>query len=170
MKNIEWGESNNPPYDNEACFHIESELGIIFPKSYLDLLRKWNGGYSDPSYQIKIEGNVPIDLDYYLREGFWDVSSIAGIWDSKGECSMLYLLDVAKEWGLPEKVIPLQGDGHTWVAFDYRGSNNAEPKVIFIESDENKSFILANNFNDFVGKLIPYADVYDYDGNIIYQP
>ena len=35
------------------------------------------------------------------------------------------------EWGLPQDVVLLDGDGHTWIALDYRTDPHAvEPAVV----------------------------------------
>lgn len=58
------------------------------------------------------------------------------------------------EWALPRNIVPIEGDGHTWVALDYRKSKQ-QPSVIFIESESRKSIVLGETFNDFLSKLTP---------------
>jgi hypothetical protein len=118
-----------------------------------------------------VDKPIPEELRYYLGEGFWGIHSMPGIAGSSGSpFNLKYMLSLAKEWELPENVVPLDGDGHTWVALDYRDPSTPEPTVIFIESEHRRSFVLATSFEEFLERLIPYHEVYDPDGNIIYKP
>ncbi len=60
----------------------------------------------------------------------------------------------------------LDGDGHTWIALDYRKPGR-EPPVIFIESDSKESTVLAPTFAAFFEALIPYEEVYDEDREVL---
>lgn len=159
--------SDNQEIDDAEVSQVEKRLGVKLPSSYISIMKKWNGGYLQEEHQILIDRDVPENLDYYLSEKFWTLSSVAGISsDINNREGIIYKSQTAHEWGIPDKVIAFDGDGHTWVAFDYR-DNPDEPKIIFIESDELLSFVLANDFTDFISKLIPSSQVYDNDGNII---
>ncbi|WP_170164133.1 SMI1/KNR4 family protein [Gallaecimonas pentaromativorans] len=161
--------SENKKFDDAEVSKIEKELGVKFPQSYISLMKDWNGGYLHEEHQILIENDVPEDLIYYLGERFWTVGSVAGISaDLNNSEGIINKSKTAHEWGIPEKVIAFDGDGHTWVAFDYR-DNPDKPKIIFIESDELLSFFLASDFSDFISKLIPSSQVYDNDGNVIFE-
>ncbi len=59
------------------------------------------------------------------------------------------------EWGLPENLILLCGDGHSWIALDYNKSL-IEPPVVYVDIEVNQKFILANNFEDFINGLSNY--------------
>ncbi|WP_462405215.1 SMI1/KNR4 family protein [Gracilibacillus sp. Marseille-QA3620] len=65
-----------------------------------------------------------------------------------GECQALLL----KEWNLPEELVILNGDGHTWFALDYR-NNRVEPAVSYIDTDGDLDFVLADNFDEFIKDL-----------------
>ncbi|MCR8630881.1 SMI1/KNR4 family protein [Paenibacillus sp. N5-1-1-5] len=49
----------------------------------------------------------------------------------------------------PKHVVLISGDGHWWIALDYR-DRKEEPPVIYIESDGGTTFELAKNFNSFL--------------------
>lgn len=67
-----------------------------------------------------------------------------GILDSK------YLL---KEWDMPDGLILFNGDGHTWLAFDYRNVSS-EPPIVYVNNDEDtKIRVIANSFNEFLENL-----------------
>ena len=170
MNNLKLGESENPPYDEAIRKEIESRFCIKFPESFINIMKKWNGGFFDESYQIKVNEPIQEELKYYLGDGFWGVYSFPGFSkNADAETNLSFLINSGIEWGLPELVIPLQGDGHTWIAFDYRDSVNGQPRVIFIESDDNLYHVLTKNFDEFVSALIPYNEVYDNEGNVIYR-
>ncbi|MDD9269595.1 SMI1/KNR4 family protein [Paenibacillus sp. GCM10023248] len=54
--------------------------------------------------------------------------------------------------GTTEELIIISGDGHLWIALDYRNCND-EPPVKYIESDGGFTIELANNFNSFLTGL-----------------
>lgn len=170
MTDLHLEESSNPPYDELFREEIEQRLGVQLPASYVDLLKRWNGGYFPTTYEIRLDNPIPDSLKDYLSDGFWSLSLMAGIArDAPTECSLMYLIESAEEWGLPPNIVPLEGDGHTWVAFDYREPGVLDPPIIFLESDNYQTFLLAKNFAELLDKLLPYEDVYDNDGNIVYK-
>ncbi|MEJ2046471.1 MAG: SMI1/KNR4 family protein [Reinekea sp.] len=167
--NIDGWVSENKKITNMVIDNVERTLGVKLPSAYIQLMTRWNGGGFPESYQILIEGDVPENLKYYLGDGFWELNQLAGI-SGKDDSynSIIYTAQTAHEWGIPREVIAFDGDGHTWLAFDYRDSIH-EPKIIFIESDEFKSFDISRNFRSFIERLIPSNQVYDHDGNLIYR-
>ena len=164
-----WESDIEKPTDSDIE-EVERILKIKLPSSYVQLMKKWNGGYFLSEHQVLIKGNVPKKLNYYLGVGFWSLGALSGISTGMANTdSIVYTAKIAHEWGIPEKVIAFDGDGHTWLAFDYRDSCLSEPKIIFIESDDLLFFDIADNFTEFLKLLIPSDQVYDYDGNIIYK-
>lgn len=162
-------KSDNPKVSDFLVNEVEQMLGVKLPKSYVSLMKQWNGGYLEEEHQVILLNEVPENLNYYLGEGFWGLNLLAGISnDINNNEGIVYTAQTAHEWGVPEKVIAFDGDGHTWLALDYREDKN-NPKVIFIETDNLLSFNLAKNFNDFIESLIPSNQVYDADGNVIYK-
>lgn len=153
--NIEGWKSDNPEVNDFEIAQVEKALGVKFPKSYISLMKKWNGGYLIDEHQLFIDGDIPENLKYYLGDGFWIIGSIAGISSKVDERrGILYTAKTAHEWGIPDKIIAFDGDGHTWLGFDYRNDINA-PEIIFIESDELLSFVVAKDFSAFISSLVP---------------
>lgn len=162
-------KSANQPVNEMSIKETEEILGVNLPESYIALMKNWNGGYLQDEHQILIKEKIPENLQYYLGEGFFSLSALAGIsTDVNNSEGIVYTATTAHEWKIPKKIIAFDGDGHTWIAFDYR-ENADEPKIIFIESDNLASFEIASNFTSFIDLLIPSNEVYDYDGNIIYK-
>ena len=64
---------------------------------------------------------------------------------------------LTREWELPEELALIEGDGHAWLALDYRACSQ-EPPVIFIESQDGSSVRLAESFQDLL-ELNPSADL-----------
>lgn len=140
---------------------FEMKHGFRLPLGY----NKYAG--TNDSWVVKLP---PCDTDstkYYFGEGFYVIGGFFGL-DPDKYPSIFESADLVDEWGLSKKLVLIDGDGHTWLALDYRDSD-LEPKVIVIESDESNYLVVANNFNDFVQSLLPYESVYDTDGNIVYN-
>lgn len=147
MKSI-WQEENDyyklELLTDEMVKNAEELLKIKLPNSYINILKQQNGGY------IKFNAyptNIPtswaedhVNVDYILGIG---LGMDIGILQSE------YLI---QEWELPENVVLISGDGHSWIALDYR-NKKAEPPVIFIDTDEEKIIDLAPNFEVFLNGL-----------------
>ncbi len=73
----------------------------------------------------------------------------------ENESSILESHYLIQEWEMPENLVLLSGDGHTWIALDYR--NVAEnPPVIFIDNEVEQIIELAPNFESFLQNLTTY--------------
>lgn len=57
-----------------------------------------------------------------------------------------------KEWGLPRNIVLISGDGHSWIALDYRNTKQ-EPPVIFVDVDDGQIIKIAPNFEAFLKGL-----------------
>lgn len=160
-------KSSNDDVNSLMVNDVEMLLAVKLPQSYIELMKEWNGGFLQEEHQILVDGIIPEKLNYYLGEKLWALSAVAGIsTDIKNSEGIVCVTQTAREWGIPEGVIAFDGDGHTWIAFDYRRSP-IEPKIIFIESDELIYYDLAENFSAFISRLIPSSQIFDHDGNII---
>src|SRR5690606_37330797 len=71
---------------------------------------------------------------YFFGEGFYEIERIAGL-DPDTYLSVFDSSRLTVEWGLPKELVLLEGDGHTWIALDYRKSTEG-PTVIAIATDE----------------------------------
>ena len=88
--------------------------------------------------------------------------------DSNSENSIFRSIKTGIEWGLPKISVPLEVGGFTWLILDHRESLT-EPKVSIIETGSGNSLFIANSFDDFLSSILPYKDVYDEGGNMIYD-
>jgi len=135
------------PFSDDLKMEIESVLGKKLPKSYIELMRHQNGGYLRKSaFLTKVkncsaEGYIPVNLIAGLHS---DPSNVYGV---------LMTTFMIAEWGLPKHLVLFCGDGHTWVALDYR-ENRTEPEVTYFDVEMGQEIKLASSFEEFVNKLI----------------
>lgn len=157
----------NPVLTDELVQLAESELGVSLPVAYTDLLRSRNGGYIGSRLVPVSRKAISGVISEYVSDGFVSVGSIFGIGDGTGGSGDIrhtpYLIN---EWDLPEDLILIDGDGHTWIALDYRDHKGSNPPVIFIESDTSSSITIADSFADLIASLIGHDEIYDHDGNL----
>lgn len=122
---------------------VETVFKIKFPDAYLNILKEQNGGGI-------IYNAFPVHENNILNEPFIEVEYIYGIGKNPGILDSEYLL---KEWEMPDRLILFNGDGHTWIAFDYRNVS-AEPPIVYVNNDEDTKVIqIANSFNEFLENL-----------------
>jgi hypothetical protein len=144
----------------EAISYFEEKYGFILPKEYAS----YSG--TRETKVVKLPACDTESLKYYFGDGFYVIGTFANI-DPNAENSIYDSISTGREWGLPNTYVPLEGDGHTWLALDYSNSLT-EPKVVVTETDDGNSLVAANSFNEFISKLLQYEEVYDLDGNLIY--
>ncbi len=111
-----------PPLDPSEVARLEALLAVRLPSALVALLRVRNGGYLRRSRFRYRAGDV---------EDVVSVSSLTGIGIGGGVDDLFRVPYLRGEWEVPEWAVMLSGDGHTWVALDYRGS--AEPSVVYLE-------------------------------------
>jgi hypothetical protein len=59
------------------------------------------------------------------------------------------------EWRMPEGLVLLTGDGHWWIALDYRGSGpSGPPSVVWYDNEVGEDVQLAPDFETFVTGLV----------------
>ena len=129
------------PLTPEKVESAQSELKVKLPDSYLKLLNEQNGGslYLN-AFPISFEDEDHLAVDYLLGIG---ENKREGIQQSD------YFI---KEWGLPKRIVLLSGDGHTWIALDYRKVNE-NPPIIYIDVEQEIEKQLSSSFDEFVSKL-----------------
>lgn len=146
------------PLTRDMVAAAERELGVTLPGDLLRLLRTQNGGVVADSWDacpaepnFYADDHVPFDQLFGLRLG--------------GDAHTISMLDTAylvQEWDLPTPVVLLSGQGHYWIALDYRTSGpNGEPAVTWIHNEMEHELRLAPDFRTFVERLTPsemYAD------------
>lgn len=124
---------------------FEAELGIALPHAYLSYVGL--GRHS----KIALPKSDSALTTRYFSEGVYEVSD----WLSLSAGDALTIFDgpeLAREWDLPSGLLPFEGNGHVWLAFDYRNTSE-DPPIVLIESDTFEFLTVAENFQAFVGSL-----------------
>jgi hypothetical protein len=149
-------------YTHEELVDVfEKENDVKLPDEYI----KFAG--EKHSWIVKLPPCNTESTNYYFGEGFYEIGALSGL-DPDQYRSIFDSPSLIEEWQLPKGLVLIDGDGHTWLALDYRVSKTT-PRVIVIESDESNYLVVASNFNEFLQSLLPYESVYDLDGNVIYK-
>ncbi|WP_214844590.1 SMI1/KNR4 family protein [Exiguobacterium sp. s150] len=129
-----------PELTEDVLKEVEARLGVKLPDDYLEAIRIQNGGGVEPR-DLPIVWNGQDDIAL--------VDSIAGVGLSDGLIQSKALLT---EWGVEdERLIAFAGDGHFFLAFDYRES--ATPKIAYIDTDTEKIDVLFDSFRQFTEAL-----------------
>ncbi|WP_144531674.1 SMI1/KNR4 family protein [Bacillus pumilus] len=148
-----WANQSDDPYtlkkiSEKDILKTEKKLGVKLPQEYKNLVLEQNGGY--------LECNAfPTDRPTSWAEDHIQFDHLLGIGKKEGILESDYLI---KEWELPKNIILISGDGHSWVALDYRNTTE-NPPVHFFDLEMEKDFKLADSFNEFISKL--YIDESD---------
>ena len=151
MKSTIWADDDYlklAPINDELIKKAEEVLNVKLPESYITLLKEQNGG------------TLRLDVHPAPKPNSWaddhvNVSGLYGISFNENESSILESRYLIREWEMPENIVLLSGDGHTWIALDYR--NVAEnPPVIFIDNEFEEIIELAPNFESFLQNLTTY--------------
>ncbi|WP_144468645.1 SMI1/KNR4 family protein [Bacillus pumilus] len=148
-----WANQSDDPYtlkkiSEKDIMKTEKKLGVKLPQEYKNLVLEQNGGY--------LECNAfPTDKPISWAEDYIQFDHLLGIGKKEGILESDYLI---KEWELPKDIILISGDGHSWVALDYRNTTE-NPPVHFFYLEMEEDFKLADSFNEFISKL--YIDESD---------
>ncbi|VXB52012.1 Smi1 knr4 family [Bacillus altitudinis] len=128
---------------NEAeMAKAEKKLGITLPDTYKKLILEQNGGYT-------IHNAFPTTHSNSWAEDHIQFNHLLGIAEDEGIMESAYLI---KEWELPEGLVLINGDGHTWVAMDYRKTKE-NPPIHYFDVEMGEDFKLANSFDEFIQGL-----------------
>lgn len=118
-----------PSLTDTLIARAERELGVRLPQALVDVLSVQNGGYT------RFDA-YPRGTHLYEYVPFRDVR---GIFDSL-DVGLLLSAYLLREWEMPEGLVLLSGDGHTWVALDYRACGaQGEPPVVWIDNEAEDS-------------------------------
>ncbi|MCY8061019.1 SMI1/KNR4 family protein [Bacillus spizizenii] len=148
-----WENSEYDPFrlkdiSEDEIKNVEQELNLTLPEQYKKLIMQQNGGL--------INFNAfPTDQETSWADDHIEVDHIRGIGKDLGILESEYLI---KEWGLPQRLLLIQGDGHNWVVLDYRLTNE-NPPVHYFDLELNNDFKIADSFDEFLSKL--YTHVYE---------
>lgn len=130
------------PLTEEMINKVQKELGVKLPESYLQLLREQNGGAirfnAHPASEPNAWSEDHVQIDYFM-----------GIGEGGGILDNAYLIE---EWDMPKGLVLLSGDGHSWIALDYRETKE-KPPIIYIDNEGGQLFQLAPSFEVFLEGL-----------------
>lgn len=136
---------------NEAeIAKAEKKLGVTLPDTYKKLILEQNGGYT-------IHNAFPTTHSNSWAEDHIRFNHLLGIAEDEGIMESAYLI---KEWELPEGLVLINGDGHTWVAMDYRKTKE-NPTIHYFDVEMEEDFKLADSFDEFIDGL--YTAEYSVD-------
>ncbi|APT46845.1 SMI1/KNR4 family protein [Bacillus safensis] len=120
----------------------EKKLGVTLPDTYKKLILEQNGGYIVHNAFSTTHSNS-------WAEDYIQFNHLLGIAEGEGIMDSGYLI---KEWELPEGLVLISGDGHTWVSMDYRKTKE-NPAIHYFDVEMGEDFKLADSFDEFIQGL-----------------
>lgn len=141
----------------------EEKLGVTLPDTYKRLILEQNGGYI-------LHNAFPTTHPNSWAEDHIPFNHLLGIAEDEGILDSAYLI---KEWELPEGLVLISGEGHTWVAMDYRKTKE-HPPIHYFDLEMEDDFKLADSFDQFIEGLYtaeePMVEVVeiDYESSDVY--
>lgn len=121
---------------------VEELLNVELPEAYIDILKEQNGGYI-------VFNAIPCPPNLNLEDNTIDIDHIMGIGKETG---ILDSSELIQEWGLPDNIVLFSGDGHSWLAFDYR-NDKKNPPIIWIDTESHLILKIATSFKHFLNQL-----------------
>ncbi|MGV2914411.1 SMI1/KNR4 family protein [Bacillus safensis] len=126
----------------EEVAKAEKKLGVTLPDTYKKLILEQNGGYT-------VHNAFPTTHSNSWAQDHIQFNHLLGIAEDEGIMDSAYLI---KEWELPEGLVLINGDGHTWVAMDYRKTKE-NPAIHYFDVEMEEDFKLADSFDEFIEGL-----------------
>ncbi|MFD9635196.1 SMI1/KNR4 family protein [Streptomyces violascens] len=124
----------------------ELRLGVLLPASLLSVLRVQNGGGVAAAWNA-----FPTRMPTSWSKNHVPFDELMGIGERKRTTLVLDTPYLVEEWGLPSPIVLLSGDGHCWIALDYRAcGRHGEPTVTWFDTDTDTELALATDFQSFL--------------------
>ena len=145
-----------PPLTDEMVHAAGTAVGYRLPRAYLDLLFERNGG-------TPIRRCFPMTEKTSWSDNHIEILGLRGIGGSWGIDNRdgLGSADMIAEWRYPEigvVICEMPSAGHDAVMLDYRTCGpEGEPQVVYI-GDNRSIHALADNFADFIARLISCSE------------
>ncbi|KHD73617.1 hypothetical protein MB27_33925 [Actinoplanes utahensis] len=139
-----------PPLIPELVAAAEQQLGVTLPAELIRLLEIRNGGVVAEAWDA-----CPAAPNSWAGDHvpFEHLHGIAAAPDAV-EMSLLDTGYLIREWELPSPIVLLSGDGHTWLALDYRVCGpHGSPPVVWFDTDSGAELTVAADFRTFVEAL-----------------
>jgi SMI1/KNR4 family protein SUKH-1 len=157
LKERFWDRSSSygvfDPLTEAKVAEAEAALGVKLPSAYLELLRVQNGGSVSSEFDA-----YPTSAPTSWAKDHVPLDSLMGIGETGRWTSILDSPYFNAEWEMPEELVLLSGDGHYWVALDYRtGGPQRDPSIVWIDNEVDEDIQVAPDFLTFVEGLRPSA-------------
>lgn len=139
-----------PPLTDDLVTTAERQLGVLLPSDLLRLLRRQNGGIVADRWDA-----CPADPNSWARDHV-PFETLFGIAQPAfpGPITLLDTPYLVQEWDLPSPIVLLTGQGHYWIALDYRVCGPAgTPTVSWIDNEMGHEQTIASDFHTFVERL-----------------
>lgn len=150
------------PLTDAAVRAAEEKLGVRLPAAYIELLEVQNGGVAAEEFSA-FPMSQPTSWSHD-HVGFADMMGIG-----TGAQTILNSPYLTEEWEMPGELVLLTGDGHWWIALDYRDRDpGGEPPVVWYDNEVGEDVQLAPSFRAFVEGLRPQG-VFE-DEELAYDP
>lgn len=151
-----WGEGLygvQAPLTDVVVEDAERQLGVRLPSSLLEILRRQNGGLVASDWDA-----FPTEVPTSWSASHVPLDGLMGIGRRESQLSLLDTPYLVEEWGLPSPLVLVSGDGHCWIALDYRFCGpRGEPSVTWFDTDWNTELNLATDFRTFIKGLTSAA-------------
>ena len=150
------GSLDQRPLSDDAVRRAQAKLGVKLPEEFVRLLRRQNGGAINPDLTAFpapkptswAPDHVPFTDCFGIGEGFGSITESP---------------ELNEEWGQPLDLVLISGDGHWWIALDYRNDPGANPPVVWYDNEVGEDVRLASSFREFIEGLRPADDFIDED-------
>lgn len=142
------------PLTDDITLIAEKKLDVKLPRIYLEILKKRNGGYLNK--RPLTLSNIFPDHENPEKNDELLIDYLFGISEKKSE-GILLSKQLIQEWDLPNDLVLIAGEGHWWIALDYRHHVDGDPPLVYLDEDNNLEVQIAKNFEEFLQKLKPYA-------------
>lgn len=160
---VQYPDCEGPPLTGAMVAAAERELGVTLPSAYVDLMRSCNGGYTRDA-ALATSQPVSWAADHVSVDSINGIPAIGERGPFGTGLGILKSGYMTAEWGLPEGLVLLTGDGHWWIALDYRASGPAgPPTIVWIDVEMGEDVPLADGFDTFLANLVPESDFPDPD-------
>ena len=135
---------------DERVDYFEKETGLRLPDSFVQIRDLGDHRV------VSLPELAPPVVKRYFPDGCYEIGSFLGV-DAVASLTILDSPALAREWGLPDSVLPIEGDGHVWLSFDYRHSSE-EPALVLCFSESGEIVPVASTFDELVRGLRPRAE------------
>lgn len=153
MMKLVWKWPEGPPVSAAKVKDIEAALGVVFPRSLVEVLHCGDGLQPDPEGVVAGPAGEEVVINILGKlETFWD----HGILRAKE-----LLNEYGKERGQDlEWIIPIGDNGDGWICLDYRSDPRRENCSVvdyslspLDDADENGLVFISPDFETFIGML-----------------